>query len=128
MNEDGGMRWSSRGDEAEEKQRSSDEEEPEEMQSRGDQGVAEQKQPRADEDKESPGLDHPGQKKKEQHKRNDHKRRRKETGHPPDGSIRGGTSSRGRHPPGWIICGQVAAKRPGLDRPGRAKQQAPPRL
>ena len=30
------MRWSNRGDEAEEKQRSSDEEEPEEMQSRGD--------------------------------------------------------------------------------------------
>ena len=31
------MRWSNRGDEAEEKQGSSDEEEPEEMQSRGDQ-------------------------------------------------------------------------------------------
>ena len=30
------MRWSSREDEAEEKQRSSDEEEPEDMQSRGD--------------------------------------------------------------------------------------------
>ena len=73
------MGWSSRGDEAEEKERSSDEEEPEEMQSRGDQDEAVHKQPRADEDKESPGLDHPGQNKKEWPKRNGHKRRRKET-------------------------------------------------
>ena len=97
------MRWSNRGDEAEEKQRSSDEEEPEEMQSRGDQDEAEHKQPRADEDKESPGLDHPGQNKKERPKRNDNKRRRKETRHPPDWNIRGGTSSRGPHPPDWSI-------------------------
>ena len=57
------MRWSNCGDEAEEKQRSSDEEEREEMQSRGDQDEAEHKQPRADEGKESPGLDHSGQNK-----------------------------------------------------------------
>ena len=82
------MRWSNRGEEAEEKQRSSDEEEPGEMQSRGDQHEAEHKQPRADEDKESPGLDHPGQNKKERPKRNDHKSRRKET----------------QHPTYWIIC------------------------
>ena len=61
MDEDGGKRWSSRGDEAEEKQRSSDEQGPKEMQSRGDQDEAEHKQPRADKDKEGPGLDHPGQ-------------------------------------------------------------------
>ena len=78
------MRWSNRGDEAEEKQWSSDEEEPEEMQSRGDQDEAEHKQPRADEDKESPGLALPGQNKKERPKRNEHKRRRKETRHPTD--------------------------------------------
>ena len=95
------MRWSSRGDEAKEKQQSSDEEEPEEMQRRGDQDEALHKQPRADKDRESPGLDHPGQNKKEWPKRNDHKRRRKETRHPPDWSIRGGTCSRGRHPPDW---------------------------
>ena len=51
VDEEGGMRWSSQGHEAEEKQRSSDEEEPEEMQSRGDQDQAVHKQPRADEDK-----------------------------------------------------------------------------
>ena len=73
------MRWSNRGDEAEEKQRSSDEEEREEMQSRGDQDKAEHKQPRADEDKEIPGLDLSGQNKKERPKRNENKRRRKET-------------------------------------------------
>ena len=78
------MRWSNRGDEAKEKQRSSDEEEPEEKQSRGDQDEAEHKQPRADEDKESPGMDHPGQNKKERPKRNDHKRRRMATRHPLD--------------------------------------------
>ena len=96
------MRWSNRGDEAEEKQRSSDEEEHEEMQSRGDQDEAGHKQPRADEDKESPGLDHPGQNEKERPKQNDHKRRRREKRYPPDWSIRGGTSSRGRHPPDRI--------------------------
>ena len=82
------MRWSNRGEEAEEKQRSSDKEEPEEMQSRGDQDEAEHKQPRADEDKEIPGLDHPGQNKEERPKRHEHKRRRKETGHPTDWIIR----------------------------------------
>ena len=97
------MRWRNREDEAEEKQRSSDEEEPEERQSRGDQDEAEHKQPRADEDKESPGLDHPGQNKKERPKQNDNKRRRKETRHPPDWNIRGGTSSRGGQPPDWNI-------------------------
>ena len=97
------MRCRNRGDKAEDKQRSSDEQEPEEMQSRGDQDEAEHKQLRTDEDKESPGLDHPGQNKKERPKRNDLKRRRKETRHPPDWSIRGGTSSRGRHPLDWII-------------------------
>ena len=102
MYEDGGLRWSSRGDEAEEKQRSSDEEEPEEKQSRDDQDEAEHKQPRADEDKESPGLDHPGQNKKERPKQNDRKKQRKETRHPPDWSIRGGTSSRGSNPPDRI--------------------------
>ena len=82
------MRWSNRGDKAEEKQRSSDEEEPEEMQSRGDQDEAEHKQPRADKDKGSPGLDHPGQNKKERPTRNEQKRRRKETRHPTDWIIR----------------------------------------
>ena len=96
------------------------------MQRRGDQDEAVDKQPRGDEDKESPGLELPGHKKKERPKRNDHKRRRKETRHPPDWSIRGGTSSRGSHPHDWINCGQVAAKRPGLDRPGWVKQQEPP--
>ena len=94
------MRWSNHGDEAEEKQQSSNEEEPEQMQNWGDQDEAVHKQPRVDEDKESQGLNHPGQNKKERPKRNDHKRRRKETQHPRDWNIRGGTSSRGRHPPG----------------------------
>ena len=58
------------------------------MQSRGDQDEAKYKQPRADEDKQSPGLDHPGQNKKERPKRNEHKRRRKETRHPTDWIIR----------------------------------------
>ena len=49
------------------------------MQSRGDQDEATHKQPRADEDKECPGLDHPGQNKKERPKRNDHKKRRNES-------------------------------------------------
>ena len=83
--------------------RSGHEDETVEMKRRGDQDEAKHKQPRADKDKESPGLDHPGQNQKERHKRNDQKRRRKETRHPPDCSIRGGTSSRGRHPPDWII-------------------------
>ena len=90
------MRWSSRGDEAEEKQRSSDEEEPEEMQSRGDRDEAVHEQPTADEDKECQGLDHPGHDKKERPKRNDHKRRRKE------------------------------CQRTGLEHPGRNKQQGTP--
>ena len=97
------MSGSSCGDKAEEKQRSSDEEEPDEMLSRGDQDQAVHKQPKADEDKESPGLDHPGQNKKERPKRNDHKRRRKEARHPPRWNTRGGTSSRGCHPPDWNI-------------------------
>ena len=90
------MRWSNRGDEAEEKQRSSDEEEPEETKRRGDQDEAVHKQPRADEDKESPGLEHPGHNKKKRPKRNNHKRRRKE------------------------------CRRTGLEHPGRNKQQGPP--
>ena len=90
------MTWSNRGDEAEEKQPSSDEEEPEGTQRRGDQDEAVHKQPRADEDKESPGLEHQGQNKKEQSKRNNHKRRRKES------------------------------QRTGLEHPGRNKQQGPP--
>ena len=40
----------------------------------------------------------------------------------PDWSIRAGTSSRGCRPPDWIIRGQVAARRHGLDHPGRTKQ------
>ena len=94
--EDAGMRWSSQGDEAEEKHRSSDEEEPEEMQSRGDHDEAEHKQPRADEDVECPRLEHPGQNKKERPKRKDHKMRRKESRHQ------------------------------GLEHLGRNKQQGPP--
>ena len=137
-----------------EEQRGSDEEEPEEKQSRIDQDKAEHKQPRADKDKECPGLDHPRQNKKEWPKRNDHERRRKETRHPPAWSIRGGTSSRGRHPPtlehlrrsggqtprtGSSGVGQAAgtaaprtgASRderrwtpPGLEHPGQNKHQA----
>ena len=68
VDEDGGMRWSSQGDEADERQRSSNEEEPEQMQSRGHQDEAVHKQPRADEHKSCPGLDHPGQNKKERPK------------------------------------------------------------
>ena len=147
-----GMRWSNRGDEAQEKQRSRDEEEPEEMQSRGDQDQAEHKQPRADKDKESPGLHHLGQNKKERPKQNGHKGRRKGTRHPPDWTIQGGTSSRGRHPPtgtskdrwrpdapdgciwngkrsrgsrppDWNIRGQAAAERGGWQRlPRRARE------
>ena len=48
VDEDGGMRWSSQGVEAEEKQRSSEEEEVKEMQSRGDEEEAVHKQPRSD--------------------------------------------------------------------------------
>ena len=106
------MRWSNHGDEAEEKQRSSDEEEREEMQSRGDLDVAVHKQPRADEDKGSPGLNHPGQNKKERPKRNDHNRRRKETRHPPDRSIQGRNKQQG--PPS-----------PGQDRPRTSGGQTP---
>ena len=66
------------------------------MQRRGDHDEAVHKQPRADEDKESPGLEHPGQNKKERPERNDHKRRRMES------------------------------RRTGLEHPGRYKQQGPP--
>ena len=59
------MKWSNHGDEAEEKQRSSDERKPEQMRSRGGQDEAEHKQPRADEDKERPGLNHLGRNRKE---------------------------------------------------------------
>ena len=44
----------------------------------------------------------------------------------PDWSFRGGISSRGCLPPDWIIRGQVAARRHGLDQPGRIKEQQPP--
>ena len=100
VDKDEGMRWSSCGDEAEEKHRSSDEEEPEEMQSRGDQDEAVHKQPRADKDKECRGLDHPGHNKKERPSETTTKGggRRHDA---PDWNIRGGTSSRGRHPPDW---------------------------
>ena len=103
MDEDGGIRWSNHGSEAEEKQQSSNEEDPEQMQNWGDQDEAEHKQPRVDEHKESPGLNTPGQNKKERPKRNDQKRRRKETRHSPDWKIRGGISNRGRDPPDWNI-------------------------
>ena len=146
------MRWSSHGDEAEEKQQSSNEEDPEQMQNWGDQDEAEHKQPRVDEHKESPGLNLPGQNKKERPKRDDHKRRRKETDNPrtgtsgaaqaagaatpqtgtsedkwrqdaPDGCIRDGTRSRGSRPPDWSIRGQAAAERHGRDRrPRRARE------
>ena len=53
------MRVSSQGDEADEKQRSSEEEEPEEMQGTGDKDKTVHKQPGADEDMECQGLDHP---------------------------------------------------------------------
>ena len=46
MDEDGGISWSTRGDEDEEKQGSSDVEEPEEKQRRGEQDEAVHKQPR----------------------------------------------------------------------------------
>ena len=36
------------------------------------------------------------------------------------------TSSRARRPPDWIIRGQAAARRPGLEHPGRINQQPPP--
>ena len=117
--------WSSQGDEAEEKQRSSDEEEPKEMQSRGDQDDAVHKQPRADEDMGCLGLDHSGQNKKERSKRNDHKKRRR-SHDAPDWNIRGGTSSRGRHPPDWNIWGQVAARRPGQPHSVRNKEEGQP--
>ena len=38
----------------------------------------------------------------------------------PDWMIRSGTSSSSGGPPDWIIQGQVAAWRPGLDNPGLA--------
>ena len=44
----------------------------------------------------------------------------------PDWSMRGGTSSRGCPPLDWIIRGQVAARRHRLDPPGVIKQQEPP--
>ena len=149
------MRWSSRGDkEAEEKQRSSDEEELEEMQRRRDQDEAVHKQPRADIDKECPGLDHPGHNKKEWPKQNDHKRRRKESrrtglehtgrnrqrGPPPPGLEHLRTSGGQTPQTGSSGVGQAvgtAAPRtgasrdgrrwtpPGLEHPGRNKQQAP---
>ena len=55
-----------------------------------------EKQPRADEDMEYPKLDHTGQNKKERPKQGDNKMRRKESGGP------------------------------GLEHPGRNKQQGPP--
>ena len=135
------MRWSSRGEEAEEKQRSSDEEEPERMQSRGDQDEAVHKQPRADKDTDSAGLDHPGQNKKEWPKRNDTKGggRRHDTPrtgasgaehaaraaiprtgtsedkwrpNAPDWIVRVGPSSRNRRCPDWSIQGTAAEDAP----------------
>ena len=44
----------------------------------------------------------------------------------PDGRMRDGTRSRGCRPPDWIIRGQAAARRQGLDHPRRIKQQKPP--
>ena len=44
----------------------------------------------------------------------------------PEWNIRGGTSSRGRHPADWNISGQVAARRPGRAHPGRNKEQGQP--
>ena len=40
----------------------------------------------------------------------------------PDWNIRCGTSSRGCRPLDWIIRGQAAARRHGLDHPGQIKQ------
>ena len=60
------MRWSSQGDEAEEKQRR----------------TPRRCSARADKDKECPGLDHPGQNKKERPKQNDNKKRMTQTRRP----------------------------------------------
>ena len=108
-------------------------------------------QPRAVEARECPGLEHPGQNKTERPKEKDGGR----SADAPDCSIRGGTSSRaaacqtgtsgdkwrpdapggrirdGTHSrgcrrPDWIIRGLAAARRHGLDHPGRIKQQEPP--
>ena len=43
-----------------------------------------------------------------------------------DGCIRDGTRRRRCRPPDWIIQGEAAAERQGLDHPGRIKQQEPP--
>ena len=43
-----------------------------------------------------------------------------------DWIIRGGSSSTSRRTPGWIILGKRAARRPGLEHPGRNRQQEPP--
>ena len=76
----------------------------------------------ADEGRECPGLDHPGQNKKERPNPNDTKCGGRSPD-APDWNIRGRTSSRGCRPLDWIIRGQAAARRHGLDHPGRKKQQ-----
>ena len=43
-----------------------------------------------------------------------------------DWIIQGGSSSTSHRTPSWIIRGQRAAKRPGLEHPGRNRQQEPP--
>ena len=42
-----------------------------------------------------------------------------------DWIIRGGSSSTSRRTPDWIIRGQRAARRPGLEHPGWSRQQEP---
>ena len=102
---------------------------------------------------EYPRLEHTGQNKKERPEQSDNKMRRKQSlrtgldhpgrnkrqGPPPprtaasgdkwlpdalDDCIRDGTRSRA--PPDWIIRGQAAAERHGLDHPGWIKQHEPP--
>ena len=43
----------------------------------------------------------------------------------PHWNIRGGSSSRNRRPTDWIIQGQVAARRPGLDHSGQNTKERP---
>ena len=80
------------------------------------------KQPRAAKAMECPGLEHPGLNKTERPKQNDGGR----SPDAPEWNLQGGTISKGRRPPDWIIRGQAAARCHGLDHPGRIKLQEPP--
>ena len=76
-----------------------------------------------DEAKECPGQDHPGQNNKERPKQSDETSgaMRPDT---PYWIIRGGTSSRSRRPPNWIIRGQVEADAPDWSIRGRASSRS----